>query len=356
MDNTKIYEFDPNHPGDPKEKVLEAQPVSLGEPWSFKVGDRTYKSLREVASTSQFPALLKDGLKTILYDAFNQTATTFQDWCLMAPSTHQTETYMKSSTFGTLPRVDELEAYPEIDAALETPATVENHKYGGVFSVSEEMLRWEQTNIIRQKPAALGAAAKQTLEELAIGIITTTGNYTATTSDNQIGNNTATTTFSGAGLQLAYSTIATMFDRKSGRPLNIMPDTLIVAPGIEWVAKKLLFADTLVRAGGNTTAEVWGSDQSNPFRGTIRNLIVSPYLGIKGTKYGWVLMKARMPVVYQEVEPLQLLIEDTRGHQDNEGYFVYDKIRYRVRVWAGFGMVETRAAFYSNSTTLGAVT
>ncbi len=136
MDNTKIYEFDPNHPGDPTVKTLENAPVSLGEPWSFKVGDRTYKRLSEVASTSQFPVLLRDGLKTILYDAFNNTATTFQDWCMMAPSTHQSETYLKSSTFGTLPRVDELEAYPEVDAALEAPVTVENHKYGGIFSVN----------------------------------------------------------------------------------------------------------------------------------------------------------------------------------------------------------------------------
>ncbi len=274
---------------------------------------------------------------------------------MMAPSTHQSETYLKSSTFGTLPRVDELEAYPGVDAALGATVTVENHKYGGIFSVSEEMIRWDQTNIIRQKPAALGAAAKQTLEELAMVLITTTGNYTATTSDNSVGNNYGTTTFGGAGLQLAYSTIATMFDQKSGRPLNILPDTLIVAPGIEWAAKKMLFADQLIRAGGNTTAEVWGTGQSNPFRGLITNLIVSPYLGLKGTKYGWVLMKARAAVVYQEIEPLQLLIQDTTGHQDNEGYFVYDKIRYRVRVWGGFGFLDNRCGYYSNSTTLAAV-
>lgn len=352
IEQTKIYTFDPAHPDTPKETVLDKS-TKISEAVTFK--GKRLTSLREAATTSQFPELLKDGMKAVLFDAFTNTATTFQDWCDMQPSNQAVETYLKGSTFGTLPLVEEGNPYPELDAEMDAPVSIANHKYGGLFAVTEEMIRFDKVGLIRQKPAELGAAAKQTLEELAMSVITTTGNYTATTSDNSIGNNYGTVTFSGAGLQLAYSTIATMFDRRSGRPLNIFPDTLIVAPGIEWVAKKLVFASELIRAGGNTTAEVWGSDQSNPFRGTIKNLIVSPYIGLKGTKYGWVLLAAKRAVVYQEVDPLQLLIEDVRSHQDNEGYLVYDKIRYRVRVWGGFGFKEQRAAYYSNSTTLGAV-
>jgi phage major head subunit gpT-like protein len=350
---TKIYTFDPQHPGDPKEKILTGE-TAIKEAVTFQ--GKKLTSLREVATTSQFPELLKDGMKAVLFDAFTNTATTFQDWCDMQPSNQAIETYLKTSTFGTLPMVEEGNPYPELDAEMDAPVQVANHKYGGIFSVTEEMIKFDKVGLIRQKPAELGASAKQTLEELAMTAICTAASYTASTSDNSIGNNTAATTFGGAGLQLAYSTIATMFDARSGRPLNIFPDTLIVAPGIEWFAKRMLFSDTMTRAHGSTTAEVWGQGADNPFRGTIKNLIVSPYLGIKGAKYGWCLMKAKALCVYQEVEPLQLLIEDVKGHQDNEGYFVYDKIRYRVRIWGGFGLREMRAGYWSSSTTLAAVT
>jgi hypothetical protein len=91
----------------------------------------------------------------------------------------------------------------------------------------------------------------------------------------------------------------------------------------------------------------YGAGTNNVFRGMVNRIIVSPWLG---TSYQWVLMKAKRAVVYQEVEPLQLLIGQI-DYQNNGSYFNYDRIEYRVRLWFGFGMLNDRFAYFSSSTT-----
>jgi phage major head subunit gpT-like protein len=99
---------------------------------------------------------------------------------------------------------------------------------------------------------------------------------------NDIGPNTAATTFSAAGLITAYATLTTMKDRKAGRYLGISPDTLIVTPQLEFAAKQLLLAQSLFPVGTGATAGapfIYGAGTSNPFRGLINRIIVTPWLG-----------------------------------------------------------------------------
>ena len=119
---------------------------------------------------------------------------------------------------------------------------------------------------------------------------------------------------------------------------------------LAFAAKQLLLAPDIFRAGTGGTSpaqEVYGTGTGNPFRGLINNIIVSPYFG---TSFQWCLMQSRRAVMYQEVDPLQLLTGQV-DYQNNEAYFVYDKIRYRVRLWFGVGMLNDRFAFLSDSTT-----
>lgn len=166
---------------------------------------------------------------------------------------------------------------------------------------------------------------------------------------NDVGVNTAATTFGAAGLLTVYRTLTTMKDRKSGRYLGVMPDTLIVAPGCEWAAKQLLLADIVQR--GSNAAEVYGTGTQNPVRGLVKQIIVSPYMG---TSFQWALLEAKRAFVYQEVEPLQLWLSDVDA-RNNATYFEYDRISYKVREIFGFGMIDFRRAYLSTSTTTPAV-
>lgn len=317
------------------------------------MGLQKYASLREAATTSDFPTLLRDGLKQILFNSYNEEPATYQEWVAMENSDKSEEYYLEMNRLGTLPIVAEGQPFPEVDVSTDRAIAVRNNKRGYIFAITEEMIRFDRSNQMRQYASEMGMAAKQTREEQAYAVLSTTTNYTrnSTTGDNDIGANTSTVTFSGTGLITGYSTLATMKDRRTGRYLGIRPDTLVVAPRLEFAAKQLLLAPELHRAGTGQTStpvqEIYGTGGVNPFRGMVRNIIVSPYFG---TSYQWCLLQARRAVVYQEVDPLQLLIEDVRSVQ-NEGYFVYDKIRYRVRDWYGIGMMNDRFAFLSDSTT-----
>lgn len=348
MEETKIIEITDPQAGTVKETKIEGSRVMES------LGFSGARNLREVATTSEFPTLLRVGLKQILFDSYDQTPSTFQEWARAEQSDKPAEDWLEMNRLGTLPFVGEGDPYPDADVAIDRAVRIANAKYGMKFAVTEEMIKFDKSNQIRQFPTDLGEAAKQTLEATAYSVLTNTSNYTrnSTTGDNDVGANTLTLTFSAAGLITAFATLSTMKDRKSGRYFNISPDTLIVAPRLEFAAKQLLMSPSLSPVGSGATAGaglpfVYGAGTTNVFKGMINRIIVTPWIG---TGYQWALMKSKRAVVYQEVEPLQLLT-GAIDYQNNGAYFNYDRIEYRVRLWFGFGMLNDRFAFYSDSTT-----
>lgn len=319
---------------------------------SAKAGHRVY-SLKEAATMAGFPALLRTGMQAILFDTYNETPSTFRGFVKTVTSNNESETWVEGNQLGLLPEVAELNPYPEVDANLDRALRIVNTKRGMIFGVSEEMWKFDKLNMIRQYPENLGRAARLTQEQAAYSVLRTTGNYVrnSTTADNDIGANTATATFGAATLNTAIATLATMRDRKSGTPLNVNPNTLIVPPRLSIAARQLVLSPILVRASANNAAEVYGTGQTNGFNNVVDTVIVSPFMGGGSLQYDWALMERGKAIVYQEVEPLQMLTAGMDASNLTEQYFVYDKIRYRVRIWFGCGMLNDRFAYYSDSNT-----
>jgi hypothetical protein len=309
-------------------------------------------TLEEASTLAEFPVLLRDGVRSIAFDRYMATPTTYQEWAAVERSDKQSEDWAEENQIGELPVIGENNPYPEFKLDLDRTVNIKNYKRGGIIAVTEEMIRFNRLNLLKRQAAQLGRAAARTREQAALSVLTATGNYTRTTADNDIGNNTAATTFSAEGLITALTTLRTMKDRKSGAQLDVMPDTLIVGPRLEFAAKQLLTSANLQIPGdGVTTAKVYGTGTVNPFRGLVNQIIVSARFA---TSYQWCLMEAKQAVVLQVVDDLQILQESVGGVQ-HEGYFKYDNVRYRARDWFGAGMLNDRFAFYSSSTTAPAV-
>lgn len=321
-----------------------------------KRSGRTIRSMKEAATLATFPSLLRDGILPILFNSYNETPVTWNKLAFTQSSNKPAEDWLELNQLGLLPAVGELNPYPEIDGAVDRAVRIVNTKRGMIFAVSEEMWKFDRLNMIRQYPDNLGRAARMTQEQAVYSVLTTTANYTrnSTTGDNDIGANTATATFSATTLNTAIATLQTMRDRKSGTPLNINPNTLVVAPRLAIAAQQLIMSPMLVRASANNAAEVYGTGQRNGF-GFIDNIIVTPFLGGGSTQYNWILGERGKGLVYQDVEPLQMLTLGADAGNLSEGYFVYDKIRYRVRIWFGAGMQNDRFWYYSDSNTAPAV-
>jgi len=306
-------------------------------------------TLLEAASTADFPTLLRDGIRSIAFDSYAGVRVTWPDLVTVFPSSKQSEDWIEENAIGELPVVSENTPYPVGKQDLDRTVNIRNYKRGLILEITEEMIKFNKTLLIQRQAQQLGRAAANTREQAVYSVLNTVGNYVRTTAagDNDIGNNTAATTFSATGLNTALAVLRTMKDAKSGVYLGVNPDTLVVTPRLEMAAKQLLLSPTLMVHGGDTLLKVYGTGTSNPFRGLINRIVVSPRLG---TSYQWVLMEGKMAVALQEVDGLQILTQEAR-RAENEGYFMYDHIKYRGRDWFGVGMLNDRFAYYSSSTT-----
>lgn len=351
---SKIIEILDPQAGTLRETVIDsnaAPPISSRSLFEARGG--RVMTLEEASTTNEFPMLLRDGIRSIAFDAYAGIPVTWPEWVLVMSSDKQSEDWAEENAIGELPVVPENTPYPEFKLDLDRTVNIRNFKRGGIISVTEELIRFNKTNLVKRQAAQLGRSAANTREQTCYSVLNTAGNYVrnSTTGDNDIGVNTAATTWSPIGLNTALTTLRTMKDRKSGVYMGVNPDTLIVAPRLELAVKQLLLSPMLNPLPVSTSGAVYGTGTANPFRGVVNRIIVSPRFG---TSYQWALMEARQAVVLQEVEGLQIL-QESAGRVEHEGYLKYDNVRYRARDWYGVGMLNDRYCFYSSSVTAPAV-
>lgn len=303
--------------------------------------------LMEDLSTTEFPQLLRRGLRPILFSEYAGWPSTHQVWCAEEPSDAEYETGIEMSNLGKAPIVAEGQDYPEATAKLDRSIQIQNQKRGYALPIHWEMLRYDRTGMIRDLVAELGGSMRYTEEDDAYTVLTTGGNYTrnSTTADNDIGANTASTQFGPVGLMTAYKTLTTMKDRKSGRYLGVMPDTLVVGVGLTHFAKQLLTSPTIMPLGDpGSAATLYGQGTTNPFRDMIKTIVVSPLMG---GQYRWVLGQAKKFIKKFVVQDLELL----DGSVSDWSYKKKKSLYYRIDKVYGIGMWNDRFAFYSSDAT-----
>lgn len=294
-------------------------------------------------------SLLRDGVRFMTFMAYAAQERTFGGFTSVIPSSRPQEEYLRDAMMGTIPQVQSGKVAPLLISNLEGGALIKNFRYAGMVEVTGDDLRFDRIGKLRQIAPELGRAARNTEEAAVYGAITTSGNYVrnSTTGDNDVGANYQTLTFNGVNLETALSIISTTKDRKSGSYMGLKADTLIVSPKLEWAAKQLLLADALMRVGGNTTNEVRGTGTTPIYRGTVSNLVVSPWFG---TGFQWALMdSSRMSLVYQEVDPFNVL-QETMDAQ-SEAWLTRNVVRWLLQGYFGLGFVDDRPWFFSDSTT-----
>lgn len=308
--------------------------------------------LSESMTTSTFPDLLRAGLQFDAWSSYNETPATYPAFARVVESTKPQEEYLLDAPFGLLPVVAEGEPYPEAQPSLGGGKIVRNTKRGMIVSITAEMQKFDQVGKVRELGELMGRAARLGEEQDVMNVLTDPSNYTRTSTagdnDEATGNgaNTQALTFSADGLIVAYNILRTMKDRTTGVYFNVMPNTLIVTPKLWWAAQQLIKTPEVIRVGGSSSNETYGTGALNSFFGVVDTIIVSPQFG---SSYQWALLERGRGLVFQRVEPVQVLFEGANAN--TKGYFERDILRYRVRNWYGAGLVSDAFAFYSSSTT-----
>lgn len=296
--------------------------------------------------------ILRTGIRFLAFSKYQNMPRTFEKIVTYADSNKPQEEYLRDAAIGRLPYAPSGTEAPEVTSSFEGGVTIQNNLYRAIVSVLGDWIKFDQIGKIKQTADLLGRALRMTEEFAVYSALTTTGNYTrnSTTNDNDVGANTAATTFNGAGLELALATIGTSKDRKSGVYLGYKADTIVIGPRMEVPVKQLLMSANLNRAGGNTTNEVRGMGEMNMYKGMVNNIIISPWFSTGANGYQWALYDSTVDwCVFQTVEAPQVLQESSDAA--SEAWLTKDKIRFLARNYFGVGIVDDRAAFYSSSTT-----
>ena len=137
-------------------------------------------TLREASTTAEFPVLLRDGIRAIAFDAYAGTATTWQNWVQQLPSDKQSEDWVEENMLGEFPIVHEGTPYPEIKRDIDRTLNIRNYKRGDIYTVTEEMIRFNKVGLIRMDAGLYGRRAANTREQACFSVLTTAGtNQTA---------------------------------------------------------------------------------------------------------------------------------------------------------------------------------
>ena len=333
VDLTRIYE--------PFERLTEG---------TLKNGVKVRLPLKEALLNYPDAAeILRTGIKFMAFERYRQMPRTFEGIVTYMDSMKPQEEYLRDAAIGQLPPAPSGQEVKDITSSFEGGVTIPNVLYRGLVSVYGDWIKFDQIGKIRQVPDLLARALRLTEEQQVYNVLTTTGNYArnSTTGDNDVGANTAATTFSGLGLELALSTIATSKDRKSGNYLGLRADTIVIPPRMEVPVKQLLMSTNVDHTGAS---EVRGLGTTNIYRGMLNNIVVTPWLGTGINAYQWLLFDSTVPwCMFQTVEPANVFQED--ANMTSESWLRYDKVNFLAREYFGCGIVDDRGAYYSSSTT-----
>lgn len=243
-------------------------------------------------------------------------------------STKEAEVY---PTLGAVPQMTQFQGERKFSGVGNKQTfMVFNKTYDTGIKIPMTVFRDDQYGILAQKIAELAMEGKRLPTALVYsilhnGAVTSGNNYTMgfdglpLYSANHAGANGATqantlggvNALNAANLQTAIADMRTFVDQ-TGRPLGIVPDTLVVPPQLEIPAKQLLHSTFMMSVGGtgsSTTSAIYNIPTSNEFGGILKQCIVNEYL-TSATEWH-VLCTSRMtkPVMLQQRQAPTLTIK-----------------------------------------------
>lgn len=316
---------------------------------------RAKAEVRESLTTSDFPILLGQGYQRKLLAAYQLIDPVWAQYSLRSVVPNFKKQRLVDILGGArgLSRVAEGSEYPARDID-ETEYDFSVAKYGDRFPLTWEMLVNDELGAFRSLDQVLADDARFTE-----GTVTADAFLNAAKSD-------LNTTFFGTvqnvaltadSLQAAIEAVSSKRN-ESGQTLVRPPLKLVVAPGLEFIAKQLVAAVEVRTTSGNRTTVT-----NNPLAGTV-DVVVEPNL-LRNTNAKanttWILVPApgaaRPAVVTGFLaghEAPDLRVKNDQGVRPGggsigagEGSFDDDTISYRVRHVVGAATIDSTFTYAS---------
>ena len=200
------------------------------------------------------------------------------------------------------------------DAGISFPRTVFSDDQYGILMKKISDLAVEG----KRKPMALaydiinnGAISSTSNANYAVGIdglplfsASHPGKVDVTSTDTQSNTNGGSTSLTADTLNAVVSSMKNLYDNQ-GRPMWIIPDTLIVPPALGMVARQILHSTWLMSVGSSTSnTPVQNIPTFNVFNvdagGDLKTIIETPYITSATAWYAACTSRVAKPVLLQE--------------------------------------------------------
>jgi hypothetical protein len=313
--------------------------------------DTSVLKLREAVGEGAFPQLLRAGVQQFLFDGYLQPPVIYDQIVRAVNSNKRQELYAPLYQTELPVEIHEGDPFPESNIQGLNQQLL-NKKWGRMLSFARELVDDDQTGQIQDRANGMGQRMKITEEIQAINAIF--GQYLAdgttaawSTTIGPLGNRAGTYgAITEAGIEAADVALQQMTD-PTGQNMLVNPTHIVHATVDKFTLAILLHsAFNPVAAASAGTGAVSGAYAINPLEGLYTPLTSRfvPNKGQDNTNGAWQLMEPQKGIVWQDRDPLEVLMEMPAAGES----FTYDAYRYRVRRRFAVGIIESRFAWSGN--------
>lgn len=316
------------------------------------------KRLQE-AVTSDFPVVLGSALAKAMLKEYRyliDEKAFWRDLVTVVPvSSFKTQTRVQWGGFSPLAKVTEDNAYGAIAAPTQYSATYTPSKYGGIFTITREMIKNDDLNVLSRVPKNIARAAFIGLTQFIMDLIlnyegtppTINGGtiYDGTALYTSAHGNLSANALSWGELKAAYQAMASQKDPGSTATLFINPKFLIVPLELEALALELVNSE---KKPFPDTGESIETPNYLYNKLTVMDAkLVSPFL--RGDANNWYLVADPATIECIEIgfidgkEEPEIL---QRANPEAEGAWTKDReIEYKIRFEYGGAITDYRGFF-----------
>jgi phage major head subunit gpT-like protein len=271
------------------------------------------------------------GFSAIFKEVFDNAAVLYPRVATEVPSTSREEQY---NWLGRVPKMREWLGERMIQNLSAYSYTIKNRDWEATVALDRNDVEDDAVGIYTPMVRALADASATHPDELVFDLLA--GGFvnpcydgrpffdTAHPNGSSTQSNKSTAALSSDSYAAARAQMMSLTD-EHGKPLNAVPDLLVVPPQLEKAALEILRADLDVNGGSNIYKES-------------ADLVVAPYLS--GSPTAWYLLdtkKAVKPFIFQRRKAPVFVSKDT---PDDEGTFMKKEYVFGVvsRDNAGYGL------------------
>jgi hypothetical protein len=297
------------------------------------------QDLQEDIDSSAFPNVLSKLISKKIIDAFDAYPKNGLNLVTVVPSSLKQELVVGWTSVGQISQVPEKDAYPQVTPPDEKFVKINNAKYGGLLDITEEVIKFDQTQQYLQRASMLGERGGQYQDKLILqGLIDKNstvynlGQLYKTDNSNSNYYSGASSALGTTGWQQAHFGLHSATD-ETGEPIWVSGDRpiLMCAPNLVPTAMKLRQGDF----GNIGTANLDVNVAQNMF-----DIVENIYIANPTTATDWYYGSFKRQFQWNEIFPLQVF---SRSGQETDDGFKRDIVmQFKVRFYGGIGATETR--------------